>query len=285
MSGAKLPDWWDIDTKEALFGNPRTVKSTTRIDIRKKVWYWWGLLCGGGGCATERLALWMPASLRGKQGSKLTQQKSYFSSFLLSFALEYWWWCVGSFCDQVWVLGLVGCKGSCAKRGVEREGGEEGREKGMGKGMGSGAGRGKFKGKPTGRRHFSTPEEMGMLFHHWFFFWGGWLFVSCFLIRGGRGFALHRSSRRQLGSCNMYMQDLWKQWFLGTLRIFLTSFTLPSPPSHAQQLLIVPLFVYELHLLACSWHMLKASEHANDHHYSSNYSAALFDYYYYYFKY
>ena len=27
--------------------------------------------------------------------------------------------------------------------------------------MGSGAGRGKFKGKPTGRRHFSTPEEMG----------------------------------------------------------------------------------------------------------------------------
>ncbi|CAK9861863.1 hypothetical protein CY35_12G062200 [Sphagnum magellanicum] len=26
--------------------------------------------------------------------------------------------------------------------------------------MGSGAGRGKFKGKPTGRRHFSTPEEM-----------------------------------------------------------------------------------------------------------------------------
>jgi len=28
--------------------------------------------------------------------------------------------------------------------------------------MGGGAGRGKFKGKPTGRRHFSTPEEMGM---------------------------------------------------------------------------------------------------------------------------
>lgn len=27
--------------------------------------------------------------------------------------------------------------------------------------MGAGAGRGKFKGKPTGRRHFSTPEEMG----------------------------------------------------------------------------------------------------------------------------
>jgi hypothetical protein len=27
--------------------------------------------------------------------------------------------------------------------------------------MGGGAGRGKFKGKPTGRRHFSTPEEMG----------------------------------------------------------------------------------------------------------------------------
>lgn len=26
--------------------------------------------------------------------------------------------------------------------------------------MGKGAGRGKFKGKPTGRRHFSTPEEM-----------------------------------------------------------------------------------------------------------------------------
>jgi len=26
--------------------------------------------------------------------------------------------------------------------------------------MGGGAGRGKFKGKPTGRRHFSTPEEM-----------------------------------------------------------------------------------------------------------------------------
>jgi hypothetical protein len=37
------------------------------------------------------LALWLPASLQGKQGSKLTQQKSYFSSFLLSFALEYWW--------------------------------------------------------------------------------------------------------------------------------------------------------------------------------------------------
>jgi hypothetical protein len=55
------------------------------------------------------------------------------------------------------------------KRGRE-EGREGGKEKGMGKGMGSGAGRGKFKGKPTGRRHFSTPEEMGMLFHHWFFF-------------------------------------------------------------------------------------------------------------------
>jgi hypothetical protein len=53
-------------------------------------------------------------------------------------------------------LGLVCCKGSYAQRGVEREGGKEGREKGMG----SGAGRGKFKGKPTGRRHFSTPEEM-----------------------------------------------------------------------------------------------------------------------------
>eukprot|EP00249_Psilotum_nudum_P010985 c22893_g1_i2 orf=330-815(+) len=26
--------------------------------------------------------------------------------------------------------------------------------------MGKGAGRGKFKGKPTGRRHFSTPEEL-----------------------------------------------------------------------------------------------------------------------------
>jgi hypothetical protein len=57
-------------------------------------------------------------------------------------------------------LGLVCCKGSYAQRGVEREGGKEGGEKGMGKGMGSGAGRGKFKGKPTGRRHFSTPEEM-----------------------------------------------------------------------------------------------------------------------------
>ncbi len=69
-------------------------------------------------------------------------------------------------------MGLVCCKGSYAQRGVEREGGKEGGEKGMGKGMGSGAGRGKFKGKPTGRRHFSTPEEMGMLFHHWFFFFG-----------------------------------------------------------------------------------------------------------------
>ncbi len=29
---------------------------------------------GGGGCATERLALSLPASLRGKQGSKVTQQ-------------------------------------------------------------------------------------------------------------------------------------------------------------------------------------------------------------------
>jgi len=36
-------DWWDLDTKDTLFGNPRTVKSTTGIDIRKKVWYWWGL--------------------------------------------------------------------------------------------------------------------------------------------------------------------------------------------------------------------------------------------------
>ena len=34
--------------------------------------------------------------------------------------------------------------------------------------MGKGAGRGKFKGKPTGRRHFSTPEEMSK-FHLFFF--------------------------------------------------------------------------------------------------------------------
>ena len=33
--------------------------------------------------------------------------------------------------------------------------------------MGGGAGRGKFKGKPTGRRHFSTPEEMGTFSRPW----------------------------------------------------------------------------------------------------------------------
>ncbi len=69
-------------------------------------------------------------------------------------------------------MGLGSCRlqGKLRTKRGREEGREGGKEKGMGKGMGSGAGRGKFKGKPTGRRHFSTPEEMGMLFHHWFFF-------------------------------------------------------------------------------------------------------------------
>jgi len=183
-------------------------------------------------------------------------------------------------------LGLGSCRlqGKLGtKRGRER--GREGRregKKGWEKGWVRVREEGSSKASPRDAAISRRPKRWVCCFIIGFFFWG-WLFVSCFLIRGGRGFALHRSSRRQLGSCNMYIQDLWRQWFLGTLRIFLTSFTLPSPPSHAQQLLIVPLFVYELHLLACSWHMLKASEHASDHHYSSNYSAVLFGYYYHYF--
>ncbi len=142
-------------------------------------------------------------------------------------------------------MGLVGCKGSYAQRGVEREGGKEGRIKGWVRVREEGS----SKASPRDAVISQRPKRWVCCFIIGFFLW---LFVSCSLIRGGRGFALHRSSRRQLGSCNMYMQDLWKHWFLGTLRIFLTSFTLPSPPSHVQQLLLVPLFVYELHLLACS---------------------------------
>ncbi len=52
------------------------------------------------------------------------------------------------------------------------------RKEGRKQKMGSGAGRGKFKGKPTGRRHFSTPEEMGMLVSQPFLLFSflvGWL--------------------------------------------------------------------------------------------------------------
>ncbi len=64
---------------------------------------------------------------------------------------------------------------------MSQRGRKEGRKEGRKQKMGSGAGRGKFKGKPTGRRHFSTPEEMGMLVSQPFCSFLGWLarFVVC----------------------------------------------------------------------------------------------------------
>ena len=59
------------------------------------------------------------------------------------------------------ILGFALWRRSCRRLDTTTSQSRSQREEQGATTMGSGAGRGKFKGKPTGRRHFSTPEEMG----------------------------------------------------------------------------------------------------------------------------